>query len=145
MLNAGTNPTRVFYCMLSIDHVVKVNRADVRLVCVVFKKCLRPGDASLSHGAVLSLHVVAKNRRKIRRRSTVGLVPLPLNRQSAATDFGGDIYTHPALRVGARGWHPDVGKVWRGYPGVVQENVLIIMHLSRRSTVSPKSSLLFLS
>ena len=48
-------------------------------------------------------------------------VPLGETVKAPATDFGGDIYTHPALRVGARGWHPDVGKVWRGYPGVVSK------------------------
>lgn len=48
-------------------------------------------------------------------------VPLGETVKAPPTDFGGEIYTHPALRVGARGWHPDVGKVWRGYPGVVSK------------------------
>ena len=51
-------------------------------------------------------------------------VPLGETVKSPTTDFGGEIYTHPALRVGARGWHPDVGKVWRGYPGVVSKRTL---------------------
>ena len=33
-------------------------------------------------------------------------------------DFSAEIYTHPSLRPAATGWHPDVGKVWRGYPNV---------------------------
>ena len=38
------------------------------------------------------------------------------------TDFSAEIYTHPSLRPGAVGWHPDVGKVWRGYPNVAVKN-----------------------
>lgn len=34
-----------------------------------------------------------------------------------------DSYTHPALRRAARGWHPDTGKLWRGYPPCVKRTI----------------------
>ena len=45
-------------------------------------------------------------------------VPLGEAAKAPPADFSAEIYTHPSLRPGAMGWHPDVGKVWRGYPGV---------------------------
>ena len=49
---------------------------------------------------------------------------VPLSEATAAppTDFGGEIYTHPALRPAASGWFPDIGKIWKGYPGVTSKN-----------------------
>ena len=45
-------------------------------------------------------------------------VPLGEAAKAPPADFSAEIYTHPSLRPAAMGWHPDVGKVWRGYPGV---------------------------
>jgi len=45
-------------------------------------------------------------------------VPLGEAAKAPPADFSAEIYTHPSLRPAATGWHPDVGKVWRGYPNV---------------------------
>ena len=51
-------------------------------------------------------------------------VPLGLAEKAPPADFSAEIYTHPSLRPSAMGWHPDVGKVWRGYPGVAVKHTL---------------------
>ena len=51
-------------------------------------------------------------------------VPLGEAAKAPPADFSAEIYTHPSLRPAAMGWHPDVGKVWRGYPGVAVKHTL---------------------
>jgi len=51
-------------------------------------------------------------------------VPLGEAAKAPPADFTAEIYTHPSLRPAAAGWNPDVGKIWRGYPGVVKKNTL---------------------
>ena len=51
-------------------------------------------------------------------------VPLGEAAKAPPADFSAEIYTHPSLRPAAMGWHPDVGKVWRGYPGVAVKHTV---------------------
>ena len=45
-------------------------------------------------------------------------VPLPQAAVAPRVEFNAEIYVHPALKRNSMGWHPEIGKVWRGYPNV---------------------------
>ena len=45
-------------------------------------------------------------------------VPLPQAALAPRADFNAETYIHPALKRNSMGWHPEIGKVWRGYPNV---------------------------
>jgi hypothetical protein len=96
--------------------------AQTFLSCVLFSK------QAYIQGAVLYATVpyyLFKVYRKFRAEfGSASSWAVPLSEATAAppTDFGGEIYTHPALRPAASGWFPDIGKVWRGYPGVTSKN-----------------------
>ena len=52
-------------------------------------------------------------------------VPLPLAASAPKAAFNAEAYIHPALQRNSMGWHPEFGKVWRGYPNVTVKETRI--------------------
>ena len=96
--------------------------AQTFLSCVLFSK------QAYIQGAILYVIVpyyVSRIYRQLKSEyGSASSWSVPLSEATAAppTDFGGEIYTHPALRPAASGWFPDIGKIWKGYPGVTSKN-----------------------
>jgi len=98
------------------------------LISQTFVSCVLFSKEAYIQGAVLYatvpyylFHYYGILRRKYGGASCWS-VPLSEAMAAPPTDFGGEIYTHAALRPAAEGWYPDIGKVWRGYPGVTAKN-----------------------
>ena len=96
--------------------------AQTFLSCVLFSKEAYVQGAALY--ATVPYYLSRINRTIHNEFGSSASWGVPLSEATAAppADFGGAIYTHPALRPAASGWHPDVGKVWKGYPGVCRKN-----------------------
>ena len=98
------------------------------LIAQTFLSCVLFSKEAYIQGAVLYVTVpyyLSRANRTIHDEfgaSASWGVPLSEATAAPPADFGGAIYTHPALRPAASGWHPDVGKVWKGYPGVCRKN-----------------------
>ena len=52
-------------------------------------------------------------------------VPLPQAATAPRVEFNAETYIHPALTRHSMGWHPEIGKVWRGYPNVTVKETRI--------------------
>jgi hypothetical protein len=52
-------------------------------------------------------------------------VPLPEAATAPRVEFNAETYVHPALKRRSVGWHPEIGKVWRGYPNVTVKRTRI--------------------
>lgn len=96
--------------------------AQTFLSCVLFSKSAYFQGGVLYVTVPFYLNKVNKRLRKEFGSSTSWSVPLSEATAAPPTDFGGEIYTHAALRPAAEGWYPDIGKVWKGYPGVTSKN-----------------------
>ena len=98
------------------------------LISQTFVSCVLFSKEAYIQGAVLYATVpyyLFRYYGILRRRyggASCWSVPLSEAMAAPPTDFGGEIYTHAALRPAAEGWYPDIGKVWRGYPGVTAKN-----------------------
>lgn len=95
------------------------------LIAQTFISCVLFSKAAWTPGVVLYITVPYYLYRYIGKikaefgSGSAWSVPLGEASKAPPADFPGEVYTHPSLRRAAHGWHPDVGKVWRGYPGVV--------------------------
>ena len=98
------------------------------LISQTFVSCVMFSKEAYVQGAVLYATVpyyLFRYYGVLRRKyggASCWSVPLSEAMAAPPTDFGGEIYTHAALRPAAEGWYPDIGKVWRGYPGVTAKN-----------------------
>ena len=72
---------------------------------------------------VTSVPVLMQNKAKFRMRheKLKWAVPLPHAAVAPRVEFDPVAYRHPALNENSFGWHPDVGKVWRGYKDVTSK------------------------
>jgi len=98
------------------------------LISQTFISCVLFSKGAYLQGAVLYITVpyyLFRFYGTLRRKyggASCWSVPLSEAMAAPPTDFGGEIYTHAALRPAAEGWHPYIGKVWRGYPGVTAKD-----------------------
>lgn len=58
-------------------------------------------------------------------------VPLPQASIAPRAEFNAETYMHPALKRNSMGWHPEIGKVWRGYPNVTVKETRIFRRRQR--------------
>ena len=72
---------------------------------------------------VTSVPVLIQNKAKFRMRheKLKWAVPFPQAAVAPRVEFDPVAYRHPALNENSFGWHPDVGKVWRGYKDVTSK------------------------
>ena len=73
------------------------------------------------------LPVLSRSMYKFRNLATElrWSVPLPLAASAPKAAFNAEAYIHPALQRNSMGWHPEFGKVWRGYPNVTVKETRI--------------------
>jgi len=72
---------------------------------------------------ITSVPVLMQNKANFRMRheKLKWAVPLPHAAVAPRVEFDPVAYRHPALNENSFGWHPDIGKVWRGYKDVTSK------------------------
>jgi len=72
---------------------------------------------------ITTVPVLMQNKAKFRMRheKLKWAVPLPHAAVAPRVEFDPVAYRHPALNENSFGWHPDIGKVWRGYKDVTSK------------------------
>jgi len=67
----------------------------------------------------------ASHRFRAIARELQWVVPLPQASTAPRVEFDAEMYIHPALKRNSIGWHPEISKVWRGYPNVTVKETRI--------------------
>lgn len=71
----------------------------------------------------------ASHRFRAIARELQWVVPLPQASTAPRVEFDAEMYVHPALKRNSIGWHPEISKVWRGYPNVTVKETRIFRRL----------------